>query len=110
MKSCAKLRFTVDPSVVPVAYICVMSKNVLITGSTSGIGLGIAREFARAGFNISFNGLEKNGAEIAANAVQSQRLPMFGKPVPESQSSTIKLWSLLNLDYGLPMKFFCRSY
>lgn len=43
-----------------------MSKNVLITGSTSGIGLGIAREFARAGYNISFNGLEKNGAEIAA--------------------------------------------
>ncbi|GAB4141810.1 MAG: 3-hydroxybutyrate dehydrogenase [Bacteroidia bacterium] len=44
-----------------------MNKNVLITGSTSGIGLGIAREFAKAGYNIAFNGLEKNGAEIAAN-------------------------------------------
>lgn len=43
-----------------------MNKTVLITGSTSGIGLGIAREFAKAGYNISFNGLEKNGAEIAA--------------------------------------------
>lgn len=42
-----------------------MSKTVLITGSTSGIGLGIAREFAKAGYNISFNGLEKNGQEIA---------------------------------------------
>lgn len=42
-----------------------MSKTVLITGSTSGIGLGIAREFAKSGYNISFNGLEKNGAEIA---------------------------------------------
>ena len=41
-------------------------KNVLITGSTSGIGLGIAREFAKAGYNISFNGLEKDGPEIAA--------------------------------------------
>lgn len=42
-----------------------MVKTVLITGSTSGIGLGIAREFAKAGYNISFNGLEKNGQEIA---------------------------------------------
>ncbi|MCU0447056.1 MAG: 3-hydroxybutyrate dehydrogenase [Microscillaceae bacterium] len=43
-----------------------MEKVALITGSTSGIGLGIAREFARAGYHICFNGLEKNGAEIAA--------------------------------------------
>jgi 3-hydroxybutyrate dehydrogenase len=40
--------------------------NVLITGSTSGIGLGIARVFAKAGYNIAFNGLENDGAEIAA--------------------------------------------
>ncbi|MCX6312587.1 MAG: 3-hydroxybutyrate dehydrogenase [Bacteroidetes bacterium] len=43
-----------------------MAKTVLITGSTSGIGLGIAREYAKVGYNISFNGLEKDGAEIAA--------------------------------------------
>lgn len=43
-----------------------MSKKVaVITGSTSGIGLGLAREFAKAGYNITFNGLEANGAEIA---------------------------------------------
>lgn len=40
-------------------------KVVLITGSTSGIGLGIAREFAKVGYSIAFNGLEENGAEIA---------------------------------------------
>jgi 3-hydroxybutyrate dehydrogenase len=39
--------------------------NGLITGSTSGIGLGIARVFAKAGYNIAFNGLENDGAEIA---------------------------------------------
>lgn len=40
-------------------------KTALITGSTSGIGLGIAEAFAKAGYNICFNGLEENGGEIA---------------------------------------------
>jgi len=42
-------------------------QTVLITGSTSGIGLGIAKEFAKAGYSIAFNGLETNAAEIAEN-------------------------------------------
>ncbi|MEO7087534.1 MAG: 3-hydroxybutyrate dehydrogenase [Bacteroidia bacterium] len=45
--------------------------NVLITGSTSGIGLGIAKAFAKAGHNIIFNGLEKEGPDIA-NAVAKE--------------------------------------
>lgn len=40
-------------------------KTALISGSTSGIGLGIAKEFAKAGYNIVFNGLEKEGPQIA---------------------------------------------
>jgi 3-hydroxybutyrate dehydrogenase len=43
-------------------------RTALITGSTSGIGLGIAREFAKTKqYNIVLNGLEANGQEIADN-------------------------------------------
>ena len=42
-------------------------KTVLITGSTSGIGLGIAKEFAKEKYNIIFNGLEPDGPQIAEN-------------------------------------------
>lgn len=42
-------------------------KTVLITGSTSGIGLGVAIEFAKVGYSIAFNGLEENAPEIAEN-------------------------------------------
>lgn len=47
-----------------------MTKVALITGSTSGIGLGIAKEFAAKGYNLMFNGLEKNGPEIAQDVAQ----------------------------------------
>ncbi len=42
-----------------------MNKTVLITGSTSGIGLGIAEAFAKNGYQVMFHGLESNGLEIA---------------------------------------------
>ena len=42
-----------------------MNKNVVITGSTSGIGLGIAELFVKEGYNVIFHGLETNGDEIA---------------------------------------------
>lgn len=42
-----------------------MARNVVITGSTSGIGLGIAEAFLKNGDQVLFNGLEENGPEIA---------------------------------------------
>jgi 3-hydroxybutyrate dehydrogenase len=52
-----------------------MKKRVaLITGSTSGIGLGIAKAFAKKGYKIVFNGLEKEGPEIAAEVAKKYNI------------------------------------
>lgn len=70
-------------------------KTVLITGSTSGIGLGIAREFAKTGnFNLVFNGLETNGAEIAEGVAKEHQVPYFFSPAnmlePEALRQMVK--------------------
>jgi 3-hydroxybutyrate dehydrogenase len=48
----------------------ILLRTILITGSTSGIGLVIARVFAAQGYNIAFNGLEPDGAEIAQRVAE----------------------------------------
>jgi 3-hydroxybutyrate dehydrogenase len=52
-------------------------RTVLITGSTSGIGLGIAEAFAREGCNLVFNGLEPNGEDIAASLASRYGIEYF---------------------------------
>jgi 3-hydroxybutyrate dehydrogenase len=54
-----------------------MLKTVLITGSTSGIGLSIAKIFAKDGYAIIFNGLEKDGQEIADAIGKENKVETF---------------------------------
>lgn len=55
-------------------------KTILITGSTSGIGLGIAKAYAAQGYNIVFNGLEANGAEIAKQVADEYHIQHLFSP------------------------------
>jgi 3-hydroxybutyrate dehydrogenase len=68
-------------------------KTVLITGSTSGIGLGIAREFAKTkNYAIIFNGLEPNGQEIADSIAKE-----FGISTMYSNANMLKPEELRNM-------------
>lgn len=53
-----------------------LTRAAVITGSTRGIGFGLAQAFAKAGYAVMLNGLEENGDEIAAQMAEE-----FGVPV-----------------------------
>jgi 3-hydroxybutyrate dehydrogenase len=67
-----------------------MTRTVLITGSTSGIGLGIAIEFAKEKYNIVFNGLEPNGPEIAADIARQYGIQSLFFPANMLKPEEIK--------------------
>jgi len=67
-----------------------VGKTVLITGSTSGIGLGIARAFAAQGYNVAFNGLEPNGAEIAQSVADEFKVAHTFSPANLMQPAAVR--------------------
>ena len=67
-----------------------MKKTALITGSTSGIGKAIATGFAKLGYNIVFNGLETDGAEIAAEIAQENKIDYLFSNANLMQPAAIK--------------------
>jgi 3-hydroxybutyrate dehydrogenase len=67
-----------------------MAKSALITGSTSGIGLATAKAFAAKGYNIVFNGLEENGAEIAASVAKEYNVDYTFSPANMLNPEEIK--------------------
>ncbi|PKV67326.1 3-hydroxybutyrate dehydrogenase [Pontibacter ramchanderi] len=65
-------------------------KNAVITGGTSGIGLGIARLFAAQGYNLLLNGLEKNGQQIANDLAQEHNVKVVFSSANMQQPEQIR--------------------
>ena len=65
-------------------------RTVLITGSTSGIGLGIAQEFAKEKYNVIFNGLEPEGPQIAQNMAKEYGIKTMYSPANMLKPEEIK--------------------
>lgn len=67
-----------------------MNKVALITGSTSGIGLGIAKQFAQKGYFIMFHGLESNGFEIASQIGKDNNIKTAFSNADLAQSNLVE--------------------
>jgi 3-hydroxybutyrate dehydrogenase len=67
-----------------------MAKTALITGSTSGIGLATAKALAAKGYNIVFNGLEPDGAAIAAAVAKEYNVGHLFSPANMLHPEEIK--------------------
>ena len=65
-------------------------RTALITGSTSGIGLGIAKAFAKNGYNLVFNGLEENGEQIAESVAKENNVDHLFFPVNMLQPEALR--------------------
>jgi 3-hydroxybutyrate dehydrogenase len=65
-------------------------RTVLITGSTSGIGMGISKAFAAKGYRVVFNGLEPNGADIAADIASQNKIDHLFFPANMLQPPSLR--------------------
>jgi 3-hydroxybutyrate dehydrogenase len=63
------------------------TKVAIITGSTSGIGLGIAKKFALEGYNLIINGIDDNGEKLAENLAKESKTEVIFNGADLTKSS-----------------------
>ena len=70
----------------------IKQKTALITGSTSGIGLGIAESLARSGANLVINGFGSadETARLRARLASEYRVKVIFSPADMSQVASIE--------------------
>lgn len=77
-------------------------KSVLVTGSTSGIGLGIARAFAAEGANVTLNGF---GDPDAVEQLRRGIEEAFGVAAADSNADVTKPGEIADMISGAESTF-----
>jgi NAD(P)-dependent dehydrogenase (short-subunit alcohol dehydrogenase family) len=65
-------------------------KVAFVTGAANGIGLGIARAFAREGVNVALADIEREGIERAAHAVEALGVRTLALPLDVSDPTAVE--------------------
>jgi 3-oxoacyl-[acyl-carrier protein] reductase len=65
-------------------------KSVLVTGGTSGIGLGIAVGFARQGAKVAISGRQRDKVEAVASRLRDQGLAVIGLVADVAQREPVR--------------------
>ncbi len=66
-----------------------MKKTIVITGSTRGIGFGLAREFLKLGHNVVLNGTNKSSIDRALRQLQGYESQLLGVAGSVTEDKTI---------------------
>ena len=77
--------------------------SVVITGSTRGIGLGMAEEFLNRGYHVVINGRSEQSVNSCVNKLHRKYDPnlIVGKPADVSQKNQLEdLWSFAKESFG----------
>lgn len=75
-------------------------KNVVITGSTRGIGLAMAREFIKAGCQVTFSGRHENPPQTVQEELEGNDRCVYVPCNVQEKASLQRLWDLSIRQWG----------
>ncbi len=75
--------------------------NIVITGSTKGIGFGLAKEFAQRGHNVAIAGRTRDAIDDALQRIGDSAGKVIGQPCDVADKAAVQaLWDSAEASFG----------